>query len=1005
MLNKRTFLIIFLILVSTSYATALTVSAQIALPSSANIVGYIGGNVTIGSNDVQIINFTKVQGDASSYAVILYPNGTVIANEAFVGLTATFASPVTLKNSTKYVFMTNDSANRAFNYSNPTSPALPLAYPELTFVYGMYGTSYPFTPIASQWMGIKSVGVVNLSISFSNITFLSQSPSNITSTSLFSQNVNITYQYNTSILNPKLNYSIVGGLSCVQYLNGSCILQNDTWQSMTPASNTTSGTLMDQSFTLQENQVYAYNSNLNLTSYNQAHNSYTPINANQYIQFGFLNISSTSTYQVLEVMANVSSGGLARVYACNSSYSTGSVSTSNYCSEIGLINSTTFNHTHSTFQAHQVIPYTIISGKINGVGIQSTQNMSFIITSVSGTLYVWNVPVQSRDNAVQTTLNNGVTWNNQAYTVDSHIHFWTNNEYLKYFAYGSSGENTTIQSELIDVATFTPSPPNIFSPFGTIQDTSVMLILYTNGTATFPGGYMSYYNITLLNPDLTINSTIKSNNGLNNTYWWDVFSANLSIGQYYVQVCGFDNLNQTSCDQEYFNLTRNAQINVTAYNASTQINTFSVNFTNKDTSTTTTLNTTTGVVSFNATRGQNYTVTLDAVGFAYNSQNYTVNVSYKTINFTLFDNNRIDFTILDEINSSVITQIVSLTLQSNDTLQNYTITTGYYNISGIMPGTYELTFTSQNYSTRTYEITIGNRTYQTLTARLSSNNQSIAVGVYTKTQTFQVLPGVLITIQRQYAGGSFATILQGNTDVNGFITFNVQQGTNYRVILSSGNYSTKQFNQQFYLANSPYTFILTDLTSSPYINVFNGVNYYYSPTNTSLQNGSYTFQITTYNASFIIAWTAVNANGSIVNVSGSSGGGTASIIVDLSNYDGTFPVTYMFNYYNVNTGRYSTYYIPINYYITTLQPFNNTIPQTFENFKTGVGNAGWLAIIGVFIVLAGVVTVVQLSGNVLAGVATGFAILILLAAWGWISPILVAFIVITSGFLLFAERQ
>jgi hypothetical protein len=263
-----------------------------------------------------------------------------------------------------------------------------------------------------------------------------------------------------------------------------------------------------------------------------------------------------------------------------------------------------------------------------------------------------------------------------------------------------------------------------------------------------------------------------------------------------------------------------------------------------------------------------------------------------------------------------------------------------------------------------------------------------------------------MTIQRQYSGGSYATIYQGYTDVSGFSVFYVEEGTNYRVILDADGYSTREFTQAFYTANSPYTFILTQLGSTPYINVLNGVNYYYSPTNTTQKNESITFSITTYNSSFTIAWTAVNANGLITNVSGSSGGATASRTVDLSAYSGRYPVIYSWNYYDPNTETYLTYNLPINYYISNGVAYTNmTLPESLSNLKDDIDNDGWIAILAVFFTLGAVVTVVQLSGNVLAGVVTGFGSMIFFAFIGWLPGMLVAFIVLISGFLLFMERS
>ena len=225
------------------------------------------------------------------------------------------------------------------------------------------------------------------------------------------------------------------------------------------------------------------------------------------------------------------------------------------------------------------------------------------------------------------------------------------------------------------------------------------------------------------------------------------------------------------------------------------------------------------------------------------------------------------------------------------------------------------------------------------------------------------------------------------------------------MILSVDGYTLKQFNQQFYAANSPYTFVLSEVGSTPYINVLDNLKYYYSPTTLQLNQSIYNFSITTYDSSIPIAWTSVDANGSITTVSGSLSGGTASSIVDLSSFSGQFFVTYSFNYYDVNLDDYQTLYIPVTYFVSDPNvAYNNSFPVTMNNLKDDIGSSGWTSIVAVLIIFTVVVTVMQLSNNMLAGVMTGFGVMIFLAFIGWLSGLFVAMIVLISLFLLYSER-
>lgn len=446
----------------------------------------------------------------------------------------------------------------------------------------------------------------------------------------------------------------------------------------------------------------------------------------------------------------------------------------------------------------------------------------------------------------------------------------------------------------------------------------------------------------------------------------------------------------------------NSLLNITA----TPSTNFTARVTDMVTSTQTNYSTTTGLVTVDTIIGLSYNITMDAENSALNTTIKTVTQTFDYINFGLQGNNSIIITIVDEKTSALITENISILLQSNNTLDAYSTTNGYLNITNIYAKDYTLIFTSSNYTTRYYSVNIADRTSQELTARLLNNGNSTAIGIYLKNEVYQQVPDGLITIQRQYFGGSYATVAQSLTDDNGFSVIYLESGETYRVIISADGYITKTFNQQFYLANSPYQLIITTTGTSVYVNYLDSISYYIIPATGPLTNTSYNFGITTYNSTNTVAWTAVTAGGSTVNVSGSPTGGTASINKDLSNYtSGTYNVTYSFSVYDVNTGDYTTHLIPINYLIVTKNSYNTTVIESFTTFKTDIGNAGWEAILAVFIILAGVATIIQLSGNPTAGIMTGFGLLIFFGYTGWINPMLVVAIVFTSIMLMYIERQ
>lgn len=496
-----------------------------------------------------------------------------------------------------------------------------------------------------------------------------------------------------------------------------------------------------------------------------------------------------------------------------------------------------------------------------------------------------------------------------------------------------------------------------------------------------------------------------SSNNFTDTFILPTEIYNVTVSSPGYNNCTYNNINLSSPITLNDCVLYNSKLNVSVFNsANTPLSNIEMNITDLGSLTKNTYYFNSSADIFLVTN-RSYSILFNVPGYAFNTTIINPTDILNNLSTNLLENNFIAISVVSELTSAIITQPIGLQLQSSTNLSNYTISNGFLNISNIVPAFYTLTFTSTNFSTRIYSINIFDRSFQTLTARLLNNNDSIIIGVYTKDSSYRVLPNTLITIQKQYNGGSYATVSQSLTDINGFATFYVEQNVNYKIILSADGFSTKEFYQTFYTANSPYTFLLSSNAGNPYVNVFDGVNYYYTPNSTNLQKGIYTFSITTYNSSFSIYYTAINVNGTIVNVSGSPTGGTAALTVDLTNFVGTYPVTYMFNYYDVNTNKPHLYIIPLGYYFSGDKPYNTTLPQTFTKLKTDIGSQGWIAILAVFIILAGVITVMQISQNTLAGIGIGFGLMIFFAFVGWISGILVAIIVISSGFMLYMERQ
>lgn len=820
-----------------------------------------------------------------------------------------------------------------------------------------------------------------------SIVFSAQNPSDVTSTTVFSSNVNVVYNYtilSQTLSDVYLNYTVFGGRSCIQFINGSCVYSNNTYFQKLQSANLTltNSTLIN--FTLGENSIYPITSNLNESYWETLHSNFTANNDLSFISTTLLNISNSTIYNILELMSV--STGTAKVYACNSSFIfSGSVITNNNCQEIGVIDGMSYNHSHySGLSQHNIIPFSISSGKIGGSGIFVTPTMYFIVRGVNtkktDTEYISNT---SRQNATYTTTNNGATWTAQTYSVDAHIHQYTNDLYLKYLATGiinGTLNYTASRTDKLDLTSLNPSPPIITNPLNTTQASRYINITWTLGTPNSVGGTMSYYNISLLNSDKTYNRTINASTTNITTYWvYDLYSQNLSLGEYWVMVAGYDNLGLSSFDRESFNLTRNALLNITAGNG-TVINNFTINLTDLNNSVVYTNSTTTGSLTFDVIRNNHYTAFIDATGFAYSEQNKTINSTFNSMVFGLVFENSINITIRDESTNALVTQNTSIrfTLSGSPIEYSYYTTTGNLFVSSLPAGNYSIVFTSIDptvYTVRTYQAIISNRSTQNLNAYL--NTGTGVLFTYTDSTSGILLEGVSVTMYR-LINGSWVVVESRYTDITGRLQFTFVSNTAYQFISSLSGYTTKTFTLNPILFTS-YTVQLDKVSTLS--EGYSDVTIYYSPTNFyEGKRNAWTFSISSPSGilSYYQYWLRTPSanhtfNGSLLN------GAMDLWEINLSGTTWTDNIK-LDIYYNTSTGN--SVIANYTFYITGGSLSNYTLVN-LKNNDFGLGEFDKIVIVTLITIMVGGLSMVL--GGELIGVGVSLLIFGYFVMTGFIS--------------------
>ena len=161
-----------------------------------------------------------------------------------------------------------------------------------------------------------------------------------------------------------------------------------------------------------------------------------------------------------------------------------------------------------------------------------------------------------------------------------------------------------------------------------------------------------------------------------------------------------------------------------------------------------------------------HTIYIDVFGYSlsgdnYDASNYTTSTYHKQ--FDLYSENSIDITIRKESDSTLITDNVTVVVESNTTSETHYTTSGTLFVDGLTDGAYTLTFSADNYTTREYDVTVADRSTQTLTAFLSSAPDTVTFSII-DFDTAASLSDVSVLMQR-LVNSTWTTIDSKTSDV------------------------------------------------------------------------------------------------------------------------------------------------------------------------------------------------------------------------------------------------
>lgn len=214
---------------------------------------------------------------------------------------------------------------------------------------------------------------------------------------------------------------------------------------------------------------------------------------------------------------------------------------------------------------------------------------------------------------------------------------------------------------------------------------------YINITYSVVGTDFEYYNLSVLNSDVSFNSTIIGNNSINTSHYWDSYYNNLSIGEYNIKVAAIlVNGSEAASNFVTVNILRNMWFNVTATNNNTgiPITDFIINITNADTGEIQSESSVDNETSFDLIKEQEYYL-------QYISSEYNETITFTT-NTSTYQSMNLNIIIPTVAVSTACSQSTAMTfkLYDEDTLQlisgdfNYNFNITIANTTVLLYGNY-----------------------------------------------------------------------------------------------------------------------------------------------------------------------------------------------------------------------------------------------------------------------------------------------------------------------------
>lgn len=276
-----------------------------------------------------------------------------------------------------------------------------------------------------------------------------------------------------------------------------------------------------------------------------------------------------------------------------------------------------------------------------------------------------------------------------------------------------------------------------------------------------------------------------SNGTINTNFWYDnaaLLNITLNASNYFTNASTNYRANASFTG----NMTQWTAIYAKALAGGTDINTFSINYTNL--TATYTVLTTTGVVYIPLYNGSWNITIFDAseagTDYAMDEATFNASLYFRNYTFYLFTTNSFNFTFRDEITGAILysnlvygTDLISVELLGDLISYNYSANGTLY-VDLLTPQDYVIRYQKPNFGRlRSYFITLTNQSNYNIDLYLLNDTISsdLTVTVYDR-NTLNTIQGAVVYLERfNVTCNCYLVVAMGETDVEGNTYFDVEQ--------------------------------------------------------------------------------------------------------------------------------------------------------------------------------------------------------------------------------------